>query len=202
MPQVLKENVRARIEDAALRCFADNGYVGTSMAAIAAAAGTAPGNVYRYYPSKEVLFDTVVPGELAARHDELLDIRVAALAPGAPNRDSAAEDLIDFWLDHRHAVVVLLDRADGTPFVDYPTGFVQRLTDHVERALPRRPSPVQRQVLELVFDGTRRAIARILATPGDREHVRALITGFWSYQVPGVEGLLASLTAELTRGCP
>jgi len=201
MVQVLKPAVRGRIEDAALRCFAERGYAGTSMAGIAAAAGTAPGNVYRYFPSKEALFDAVVPRQLADRHDELLDARVTALARRT-GEDAAAAELLDFWLDHRLAVVVLLDRADGTPLAGHPAAFVRRLVDHVERALGGPPPPVHREVLELVFDNTRRAIARMLLTGRDRAHTRALVTAFWSYQVPGLDGLMAAMTAERAAAGP
>ena len=192
MVQVLKPAVRARLCEAALRCFAEQGYAGTSMGDIAAAAQTAPASAYRYFPSKQALFDAVVPPDLAERHDALLDTRVAALAEGRP-RDPAAHDLLAFWLDHRLALVVLLDRAEGTAFADYPSAFVARLVAHVEARLDGPPTPAQRELLELVFDGTRRALARILATGRDREHVRALVEGFWSYQVPGLDGLVAHL---------
>jgi AcrR family transcriptional regulator len=193
MAQVLKEAVRARIEDAALHCFAVQGYGGTSMAQIATRAGTAPANVYRYFPSKETLFAAVVPADLPARHDRLLDTRIAALAEGAAHRTAAAEDLLDFWLDHRLAVVVLLDRAEGTPFAGYPTAFVRRLVEHAERSLGAPPAPEHRAVLELVFDNTRRALAAILRSAGDREHARTLVAAFWSYQLPGLDGLMAHL---------
>ena len=44
------------------------------------------------------------------------------------------------------------------------------------------------EILKLVFDNTRRAIARILATGTDRPETAALITAFWSYQIPGLNG--------------
>ena len=196
MAQVLKQAVRIRIEDAALHCFAAQGYGGTSMAQIATRAGTAAANVYRYFPAKETLFAAVVPADLPARHDRLLDTRIAALADGAAHRTAAAEELLDFWLDHRLAVVVLLDRAQGTPFAGYPTTFVQRLVEHAERSLGRPPSAAGREVLELVFDNTRRALAHILRTAQDREHARTLVAGFWSYQVPGLDGLLSFLRED------
>src|ERR1700722_620358 len=127
MVQVLKPAVRARIQDAALRCFATGGFPGTSMAAVAAAAHTASANLYRYYASKQELFNAVIPQDLADRHDTLLDTRVAALTQEAPNAQAAAAaELLGFWLDHRLAMVVLLDRAEGTRFADYPAAFVQR----------------------------------------------------------------------------
>jgi AcrR family transcriptional regulator len=208
MAQVLKPAVRARIEGAALRCFADRGYDGTSIAVIAAAAGTAPANVYRYFASKQAVFDAVVPEDLPARHDALLDSRIAALAAGSGQRSPAAAELLDFWLDHRLAVVVLLDRAEGTRFAGYPAGFVRRLTEHAERSLGHPASPEQRELLDLVFDNTRRALAHILRTATAREHARALVAGFWSYQLPGLDGLMAFLrdhgppTSDGPRGAP
>ena len=200
MVQVLKTAVRARIQDAALRCFATDGYPGTSMAAVAAAAHTASANLYRYYASKQELFNAVIPQDLADRHDKLLDTRVAALTQEAPNAQAAAAELLGFWLDHRLAMVVLLDRAEGTHFARYPAAFVQRLVGHAEQALNGRPSPVQYEILQLVFDNTRRAIARILATGTDREETAALITAFWSYQLPGLNGLTAFINSDLRPG--
>lgn len=195
MVQVLKASVRARIQDAALRSFAEHGYSGTSMAMIAAAAGTAPANLYRYYPAKERLFDAVVPGSLARDHDWLLDARIAALAAGGTAETVTATELLDFWVEHRLAVAVLLDRAEGTRFAAYPAAFVDRLTGHACQSLTSESSPEQLEILRLVFDNTRRAIARILAGGQDREHIRALITAFWSYQLPGLRGLLAFLNS-------
>jgi AcrR family transcriptional regulator len=195
MAQVLKPAVRARIEEAALRCFADQGYPGTSVAAIAGLAGIAPANVYRYFGSKELLFDAVVPADLPVRHDRLLDARIAALADGS-GHGVPADELLDFWLQNRLAVAVLLDRAEGTRFAGCPAAFVRRLVQHAERSLDRPPSAEQREVLDLVFDNTRRALARILRTARDREHGRALIAGFWSYQLPGLDGLMASLRQD------
>jgi AcrR family transcriptional regulator len=189
--QVLKADMRDRITAAALRLFAERGYAGTSMTQLAAEAGMAPGNLYRYFPSKEALFAAVVPHDLAERHDRLLDTRVAALAEKTADRGVAADELLEFWLEHRPEIVILLDKAEGTPFAAYPATFVQRLVRHVERSLQDPPSPAQRRLLELVFDNTRRALAHILQTAPDGVEARTMVEAFWSYQLPGLEGLLA-----------
>ncbi|MFN3656875.1 MAG: TetR/AcrR family transcriptional regulator [Pseudolabrys sp.] len=46
---------RAEILEAAERCFARSGFHGASMQEICAEAGMSPGNLYRYFPSKEAL---------------------------------------------------------------------------------------------------------------------------------------------------
>lgn len=52
-----------RILDAALKVFADKGYVGASMDDIAADAGLSKPTVYQYFPSKEELFTAMLTQE-------------------------------------------------------------------------------------------------------------------------------------------
>ncbi|MEI8144840.1 MAG: TetR/AcrR family transcriptional regulator [Alphaproteobacteria bacterium] len=53
------------ILDAAERCFARSGFHGASMAQICAEAGMSPGNLYRYFPSKEALTEGLIERDLA-----------------------------------------------------------------------------------------------------------------------------------------
>jgi len=58
--QVLKEDVRDKIGQAAVECFKDVGYEKASMRQIAGKAGLSVGNLYRYFPNKEALFEYCV----------------------------------------------------------------------------------------------------------------------------------------------
>ncbi len=51
----LRSDRRSEILDAAERCFARMGFHQTSMQEICAEAGMSPGNLYRYFPSKEAI---------------------------------------------------------------------------------------------------------------------------------------------------
>jgi TetR/AcrR family transcriptional regulator, repressor for uid operon len=51
----LQSDRRAEILSAAQRCFVRSGFHGASMQEICAEAGMSPGNLYRYFPSKEAL---------------------------------------------------------------------------------------------------------------------------------------------------
>ena len=65
---------------------------------------------------------------------------------------------------------------------------MHRLITHVERVLDAPLPAAHRRLLEIVLDNTRRAIAAISARPPTPTSY-ALIAGFWSYQVPGLDGL-------------
>lgn len=205
MAQVLKEEVRQRITSAALQCFARKGVVATTMSEIAAQAEVAVANLYRYFASKDELYSAVVTDELVERFDQLLTESAHAhafvaddSAPRAPRDASAPRELLEFWLRHRLVVVILLERAEGTPHERFAQRFVDRLVtasiDEIRRRHPEaRLRREERLVLAQVFDNTRRMIATILrAARSDRE-ARAAITTFRSYQVAGLAGFVAHI---------
>lgn len=192
MPQRLKTDVRDRIVAAAAQAFATHGYAGTSIATVARDAGLSPGNIYRYFPNKAALLEAVVDSDLVARFDALLDARLASLAGLADLRrlDAGAQAdqaaMLDFWIAHRWAVVILLDRGADTPWADFGARFVDRLVGALfaARPLPESARFVGRQI----FEGTRRAIVAILLEHADRVAVQAAFAHFWRYQLAGLAG--------------
>ncbi|HEX2674083.1 MAG TPA: helix-turn-helix domain-containing protein [Polyangiaceae bacterium] len=198
MPQVLKPEIRARILSAGLEVFAAQGYLGATMNAIAEQAGLGAASLYRYFPSKAELFEAAITPELAARFERLLQQRVRALgaqstaAPSERIYDHGAE-MLEFWLEHRLAVVVLLDRAQGSAYEHYGELFVSLLLESTLEQIRRDGSNVQvtpaaRLVLTRIFENTRIMIATILAHSKNPRALREAIEAFWSYQIPGLHG--------------
>jgi len=60
MPQVLKEEVKNRIIDSAIRVFKKDNYRKASMNEIAKYADVSVGNIYRYFDNKKKLYDYIV----------------------------------------------------------------------------------------------------------------------------------------------
>lgn len=89
---------KQEILDTAMRLFYEKGYEKTSIADIAKAIGVAQGLCYRYFPSKEALFDSAIEQyaeELISRfsvpphHDQLtLKERIATMPILAETEDS------------------------------------------------------------------------------------------------------------------
>lgn len=201
MAQVQKAEVRERILAAGRDAFFEQGYTATTMAGLARASGVATANIYRYFPDKAAVFEGVLTDELIAEHDRLLDERVHALvAPvdsGAP-----ADRLLAFWLAHRREVATLLDHEGTTTRTAYRQAFVDRLVDHVAAARPAPLDADARVLVALVFDNTRRALATILRSTDDPDEIRRRIAGFWSYQLPGLDGLLAWIDGSAAASEP
>ncbi len=204
MPQVLKDEVRVRILDGALVVFARDGFANATMASIAKAADVGAASIYRYYASKDELFEAVVTPQLTKRFESLLERRVAGLARqllGGEAVDDARDDMLQFWLENRLAVVILLDRAAGTPHAQYGERFIELLTRHTVSGL-REASPKlqlsgpERFVLRAIFENTRRLLASLLENYDAPAELRDAIQTFWSYQIAGMRGLTARLVAR------
>ncbi len=81
------EERKQEIFDAALQLFGEKGYEKTTIADIAKAIGVAQGLCYRYFPSKEVLFDSAI--------DQYADILVAQFADLAENSNIPLKEFIE-----------------------------------------------------------------------------------------------------------
>jgi AcrR family transcriptional regulator len=208
MPQVLKEEVRARILGAALAAFARSGFAATTMNAIARGAGMAVANLYRYYASKDELFAAAVPSELVEHFERLLGqsvhahARLAGLAgPPRPADAGAAGKLLKFWIEHRLLVVILLDRAEGSVHESFGQRFVERLLAlSIAEIRSAYPGVVvhreARLVLQQIFENTRRMIGVLLESCADERAIVRAVATFRSYQVGGLAALAHALAAE------
>lgn len=197
--QVLKPETRERVLAAAEEVFAEAGYRGATMAAIAERAGVSTGNLYRYFASKEVLFETLFPESFADELMRLLRKRVGSLIRtddllelDAEARDDA-EELLRFWVEHRRKVVVLLDRAEGSARADFRERFVEALVRPTSDSLRegaggRRLTKVERLLLRQLFDNTVRTLVAILDEASGADEIRTAFAGFWSYQLAGLAG--------------
>lgn len=209
MPQVLKPEVRERILAAGLAAFARHGFAATTMSEIARGAEMAVANLYRYYPSKEELFEATVPRAVVRRFEQLLERSVHAHARLAgldgPSDETAAAELLEFWIEQRLVVVILLDRAQGSAHEGFGTRFVERLL-RVSLTEIRRAQPgvvvtsEARLVLQQIFENTRRMIAVLLESCADEASIRRAVAAFRSYQVAGLGAFTRALAAPGPRG--
>ncbi|MEN0062298.1 MAG: helix-turn-helix domain-containing protein [Myxococcota bacterium] len=80
-----RAQTRSQLLDAALELFAERGFSGTSMAALASRAGVSKGLAYHYFPSKQALVEAVVQQRI-----EVVASAMAAL----PDHGSPADRLL------------------------------------------------------------------------------------------------------------
>jgi len=138
-----RDEVRARVLDAAREVFAERGFAGASTDLVAAAAGFTKGAVYSNFGSKDELFLALMAAEAAARVTAVeqalaatTDLPGALAAVGAQlSRPDTAWQLLylEFW---QRAV---RDPAVRTAFVASRRELRARVAEVVERFLADHP---------------------------------------------------------------
>lgn len=204
MPQYLKEEVRERILEAALREFAAGGFEGATMAGIARAAGISTGNVYRYYRSKEALLRAAVPSGWVEQFRSLLRRRVEAAEgmselpagevggggdAGHPFLE-AADALLEFTIEHRLRVLILLKSAGEGPYPDQRGDVTRELMDgalrHFGLADAGARGPTFAFGLQEIYRNYVASLVRILDTFEDPDHIRSAIGTYERYHMVGL----------------
>ncbi len=209
MPQYAKDEIRAAICRAALAIIAEQGYRSATMADIARVAGVSTGNVYRYFPSKRRLYQTVIPPALAHAFIRLLKERIGALGGREPTQPFDAVDpyteasrrLLEFATKHRLELVILLGKAEGTPHARFAralVGYLVKLAIREQRTMtPRfRPSRTTRFVLAQVYGNFVHTMAETLRAFPRSAAIQQAAGQFATYHLVGLTRLLAQVGAS------
>ena len=122
MPRPSQEN---KILEAALRCFAEKGYEGTTIRHIAAAAGVTEGAIYRHYPTKEAVAQSLFTHYLTLLANQLQEIAQSEQSVKA-RLQLIVQSLLDQYRENPAAATfVLLRQHNFMP--NLPPGFVYPL---------------------------------------------------------------------------
>jgi AcrR family transcriptional regulator len=205
LAQILKEDVRQRIVDAALHVFADKGHAAAKMGDIADLARVSTGNLYRYFENKDVLFAEVVPTSLARKLGGLVRQRVESLRGEADVRTLGArapwrvvsEELLAFCIANRLATIVLLgkDKAAGTEHETFSERMVHELVrlavEHASSVGARLDdTKAERFALERIYRGLVDTMTAILEQYQDDASIRAAVEQFSTYHLAGMKAFI------------
>lgn len=130
----LGEGTKERIEACATREFLDKGFNGASLRHIVREAGVTTGAFYKYYSSKEALFEGLV-GPSVEHVYHLFDENYHAFvqqdlseqtARMNANADRLMEELVGYAYDHRDVMMLVLTASEGTPYADFTHELARR----------------------------------------------------------------------------
>ena len=119
---------------------------------------------------------------------------------------AGAAALLDFWVENRLAVRILLDGAEGTRFAGVRKRVVLEMTRQaagfVRRQSAAEPAPHFDMVLRQIFANTVAMIAAILEQYASGEDIAKAFGTFWTYQLAGLEALIKNRHGARNRTRP
>lgn len=137
MVQVLKDEIRERIYEAALDVFFQKDFKIATMQEIAEKASVPTGLIYSYFKNKEALFDEIVRPVILKFPETL---KKAEETPGNPfdKFNSVEKEFFLGLFDRRREFVVLMDRSAGTSHSGAKENVIQLLEEHIKVSLKKK----------------------------------------------------------------
>lgn len=121
--QVLKEQVRSRIVSSARAEFLKRGYAQASMRIVAESSEITVGNIYRYYSSKQSLFEEVVSPANQVLKSLLESVQIHEEMPLPAEdyirfREQFVHEIATVIEGYRDEILILFNGSEGTVFSD------------------------------------------------------------------------------------
>lgn len=199
MAQVLKEEVRLKILEAAEKLFFEIGYKKATMGMIADEASVATGNIYKYFANKDTLFRTIISEEFVNELYMLTERRVKTLSSEImenkslesieKNRD--ANNLLRFWIKNRVKTVILLDRSDGSIYESVRNSYFNMM---INESIRGNKILIKNKMMLFTFKNrladTIRGLINILITFEKEKDIKSAFTMSWAYHYAGIRGLI------------
>lgn len=179
--QVLKEDVKNKIVDAAIEEFLVNGYEKSSLRIIASQAGITIGNIYSYFSSKDALFNHVV-SPAAEALDDLLELDIIRYTDKySTNLNFISKRICKVFVSNKERFFILINASSGSKYENTKESIIDFISKRFKSELFPK---LNKKDIDPLF-------ARVLAT--------ALLSGFLTIfnHYGGDEDSLMNLISDL-----
>jgi AcrR family transcriptional regulator len=197
--QTLKEEIKNKIIEAAIKEFSQHGYEKSSMRTIAKAAGISVSNTYNYYQSKEELFVTIIEPVFNRLKDILKQSFQQSMKGGLGNNlqsfiDGMVKSLIQLEAHERQLVIILIEKSAGTMYEKSREEIVSLLRMHLAEAA-RKPGDTahiaegQTYILNIIANNYVDGLFWILKDYRSREWAEENLRTLLTYHLNGIKAL-------------
>ena len=200
MAQYKKDEIKEKINTAALNIFAEKGYENTSISDIAAKANISVGNIYRYYKGKDEIFYTIVP------EDFIIGLKATLLSKIASAKDIADsggnshlfslinDEFIALMVSNREIVLIILMGAKGTRYESVKDEVTNYLIKVVKENYSGKDNRIiydsnHDLVIKMIYMNLLEMIMNILKLSNDLSEMQKSLHVINSYHLFGVTNL-------------
>jgi AcrR family transcriptional regulator len=199
--QTLKQEIKTKIIEAAVKEFSAYDYGKASMRTIAKAAGISVSNTYNYYKSKDELFVSIIEPVFAQLKDILRRSFQASMKSEAGANlntfiESIVKELIQLEARERQLLLILIEHSAGTKFENSREEIVNLLRMHFGEALRQPGSPAQLEesqtyILTIIANNYIDGLFKILKDYRSKDWAEQNLRTILTYHLNGVKALAA-----------
>lgn len=123
MVQYKKDDIKEKIDNAALKIFVEKGYEKAKISNIATESNVSVGNIYRYYKSKEEIFYSIAPESVLENLKSILINKLTFAKDKTANELNSKndfqlvnEEFIDYMIKNREQILIMFNGSKGTRY--------------------------------------------------------------------------------------
>jgi AcrR family transcriptional regulator len=179
--QYLKDEVRNSIIKEALKEFKQSGYMGASIRNIAKNSSTSVGNLYKYFESKEELYENIMGSVYHKLMNYISQFNEVELNDKASEIFyGLMEKIIEIFYESSTEIAVLLNKSEGSKYENCKSSFVDFITkivtEMMEYELLKQDKKLKDNfIIYLLSYSLVESISIIVNERDDGEEVRKLI---------------------------
>ena len=139
--QILKKEIRSRIQQVATAEFLRYGYQEVTMRDIAKKSAISVGNLYNYYKNKEDLFDSLTSASYLYLNQLLKEVNEHSPESGVANIEFAKSLVLmisQLLKKHRVGFLLMIDRGQDTKYHNLKNEMITLLVRHFEKELMKK----------------------------------------------------------------
>ena len=201
---VKADNTRENILSMAKRHFLRDGLDGASLRSIVKDAGLTTGAFYKYFPTKESMFDALIDPyveHIYQIYDDVL-AEFEELSPQeqtdhmAASSEEGIEQIVDYVYDNYDSFRLLLKCGDSGKYADFIHGMVEREMQSTIRYMEIMRKAgidiplIDKSLLHMVSTGFFSSVFQVIEHDMDMETAKKNITQLKDFQTGGWEKLL------------
>jgi AcrR family transcriptional regulator len=198
--QTLKEEIKSKIIDAAVKEFSQHGFQKASMRTIAKSAGISVSNTYNYYKSKDEMFVSIIEPVFNRLKDILRQSFQQSMKSTAGNNlqsfiDGIVKTLLEMEAHERKLLLILIEKSAGTKYEKSRDEIVNLLRMHFAEAVRKPGGPAQLEesqtyILTIIANNYIDGLFQILKDYRSREWSEQNLRTILTYHLNGIKALI------------
>lgn len=201
MVQYKKDDIKEKIDSAALKIFVEKGYENTKISNIAAKSKVSVGNIYRYYKSKEEIFYSIAPESVLEELKSILINKVilakdkrADEIESTNNFHLINEEFIDYIIKNREQVLIMFNGSKGTRYEGIKDKIINYIIENVKEHYSKENNEViydstNYKVIKIIYENLLQMMAQVLKESISPEDIKKSFKIVNFYHLFGVTNL-------------
>ncbi|HCC32708.1 MAG TPA: hypothetical protein DEQ28_02220 [Clostridiales bacterium] len=188
--QYQKEEIRARILEAALAEFEQHGFAGAQMRRMARRARVATGNIYRYFKNKEEIFDAIVQAGYRDISALIFESHQLSKQNRGDIRSIArhiASGIMGVYSRHGRQLLVVANKSSGSRHEDFLETLTTMVARRIREELYSGAGEGDDVLIHLIASGFVEGLFIILRSISDIQRIEELINRMLIFYFQDIE---------------